>query len=565
MPEYLVQRSDNGVDGWTDILSGISVEEADLTGQGVNVTKYYRIIESELDYEIARSDVEKIVLLSSPELTAVGGANEDRIRLTWTDVSASGYNLYRYDNRTYSWLRIFSGSELEFSDVAVRLDETYWYFVAPISSDSEEGTWSNFVSATLTKTGVIMANTRSTQHQGIQFGWESTAGTLVPATTRLINLEVNATPDRQTSSARFQGTKGVTGIQSGKQAVEASFSGILDFSMINYLMEMGWGTVTPTTSNNGTTRIYNPSSLEVASPRTGTFEIGSLAGAEKFGYAYLKSLGIKWGSNSLSIDGSIAGSKIVKPATPTTCQKLTVVSTAAIAATSLSVTVAKLDGSVATGTVAAGTYVVDLPFVNPLGTTAYVTFTVTSPATITAGAATLTVSSLAAQITAGSIAYTIREVLSTPADPQDVGVYLSTDGSSWTLLEDVMEGEISVDDVRKHKYFNNPNDDTFNKLVEGANTITASLTVEDDTEASQLVGYLDAGTKIFLRLSVLGSTINASPLVRHTFTLDIPMFVVKDDPGDKDGAYGTTLSLEGAHDAAFGLFKCTTVSRIAVL
>lgn len=560
---YRIERSNDGVTGWATVADNVSGLSTVLSGQGVNTVKYYRVYRKVSDYEVARSNILRVVLLSVPVLTAIGGAGKDRISLTWNNVSASRYNVYRYDDRSLQWIKIGTTVTTGWNDHAISLGITYWYYVVGVTTEGYETLPSNLASAIITNGGIFsMPLSRATQYQGIQFGIESTPGTQVPATRRLINMELIQTPQIPVKTVRYQGFKGAGGTQKGQRHTEAKFNGVMDYSLLPYLASLAWGSGGPVTANGGTTWRWNPNSIDPITPLSATIEQGSSVGAEKFGYATLMDLAFKWSKEDASIEGTMFGQNQIRSATMTTNLKLTVSANAASGATSLSVTVTKADGTAATGTVPAGTYVLDSPFVNPLGTGAYVSFTVTAPGTITAGAATLTVSALASAINQGAVAFSIREVIATPIDPEELAVFVSTDGTNYTLLTDVIDGAVNLNGLFKPSFHVNDANASFDDIVEVMPNFTATLTIEEGTEANTFMSYLDNGQKIWLGLRALGSTINASPLVRHEFRLNIPMFVTKPDPGDKNDVYGNTFTFEHAHDMAFGMFDLRIVNRV---
>ena len=563
---YRVERSDDGLTGWATIADNLSTLSLNLSGQGVNTVKYYRVFRKVSDYEVARSNVLQVILLTIPTLTALGGSGRDRISLLWNNVFASRYNIYRYDDRSIQWVRIGTTSASSWNDHAISLGTTYWYYVTGVTSEGFETLPSNLVSGIITVAGVFsMSLSRATQYQGIQLGIESVPGTQVPATRRLINLELIQTPQIPVRSVVYQGFKGAGGTQKGQRHTEARFTGALDYSTLPYLMALGYGGGAPVTANGGTTWRWNPSSIDPITPLSATIEQGSSVGAERFGFATLMDIAFTWAREDASVEGTIFGQNQIRGAAMTQNLRLRTTSAAASGAISLPVAVTRADGSAATGSVPAGTYVLESPFVNPLGTAPFITFTVTAPATITAGAATLTVSTLATAIPIDSVAFSIREVLATPIDPEEIAVFLSVDGMNYTLLTDVIDASVNFSGLFRPAFHINDVFPSFDSIVEVAPAYTATVTIEEGTEANTFMEHLDTGQKVWLGVRALGPTINASPLVRHEFRLNIPMYVTQPDPGDKNEVYGNTFSFEYAHDMAFGMFDLRVTNRVPAL
>lgn len=563
---YRLERSDDGLTGWTVIAENLTELSLDLIDQGTGVVKYYRIFRVVSDYDVAVSNVLEIALISEIQLVAIGGVGRDKITLQWSDVSSPTYAIYKYHPRLMVWRRILTTSNTVAEDRQISNGILYWYYVVGLTSEGVESLPSNLASAIITKAGIFtMSQSRATNYQGIQLGIESTPGTQVPATRRIVGLELIQTPEIPIKTVKYQGYKGASGTQRGQRHTEAKFSGALDFAILPYLISLGYGAATTSTANGGTTWNWRPNSVEKITPISATIEQGSVSGAEKFGFATLSDLSFKWGKEDASIEGTIFGQEQTRNATMTRSIIITVVAEAASGGTSMSVTVKNLDGTTATGSVPAGTYVVELPYTSHLEESTYVTFTVSSPATITAGAATLTVSALGATIAAGSKAMNIREVASVPVHCESIGVYISTDGVDWTLLEDTIEGSVDLNGLFKPCFKVNPNNPSFSSIVELGTSFGASITTEEGTEADAFMSYLDSGQKVWLGIKALGPVINASPLVRHTFQFYMPVFVVKPDPGDQDDVYGNVFTFEHAHDAVFGMFDLTIVNRIPAL
>lgn len=545
---YRIEQSPDGSTGWTTIAA-FTASPGSVSGlSGANV--WLRVVKTVNGVDTDYSPAYNMSLNLAPTLTATGGLGADHISLSWTNVGGTSYNLYKYDNTLQIWKLLQNLAGTSLNDYNVSQNQFYFYYVTSVASDGTESSPSNVASARITAGGIFsMATSRASIYQGIQIGIESTPGTAVPATKRLLNIEMNQVPIIPVKSVNTQAGKGMTSTQKGDQYTECKFSGALDFNILTYLFSLAYGVVTPTLANSGYTWAWAPSSTDPVTPSTATVEEGSSKGAEKFAYGVVQDIQIKWSKDDVTCEGTIFGQTQTRNATMTQQIKMTT-SAAAAAATSLTVAT-----SVATGTIPNGTYVTNLGKV----------FVVTGGNTITASSATLTVTALAAAITAGEIAFLIPEVAAVSVDPINIGLYISTDSVNYTQLLDSIEGQINLNGLWGPSFHVNDTTTTFDRIVEKDPAITATITTEEGTEADNFMSYLNNGQKVWLGFKCNGPQINASPLVKYLFRLNIPFFVTKPDPGDKGDVYGNTFSFELAHDQGYGIFSAQIINKLASL
>jgi hypothetical protein len=498
-----------------------------------------------------------LVLVPVPHIVlSILAGFTNRITLWWTGTAYSSYDIYKFDDLYGVWRKVYNTSNTIWEDFNVSVGPVYQYFVIGVTIDGIEHTPSNIVTGQLQRGGFSMSGiARARQYQGIQFGVEdpSTPGTLVAATKRLVGMEIDVNPEYATKTVVYAGVTGAVGTQKGQKFSTAKFTGVGSYNNLTLLFSLAFGVVTPTLSNNGETWNWQPSSVQPWSPSSATFEIGSSAGSEKFGWGTLADITLKTGQNEFSIDGTLFGGKQVRDATMTPNIVITLPAAAA-AATSLTVTCLNDDGTTANGQVIpAGTYTTSQGKI----------VVVTAPATVSAGGATLTVTALAALLLVGDKMFTIPAVPCIPFDPDVVGWYLSTDGVTYTAIGTSMDGTIVIGNLWKQHFLQNETD-TFGSIKQLAPAISATLSVEEGTNADDFIGYIDSGTLVWLGLKVTGPQINASPLVKYSFRLNIPMYITKPDPGNKDDVQGNTFTFEHAFDQG-KLFDLTIVSKLAVI
>lgn len=584
---YRIERSNNGTSGWADIATGITDLFKYLTGQDVNTTRYFRVYEQNNGYDIAVSNILKLPILSVPYLTVTGGDNVDRMRLSWTNVFASYYDVYKWNDGTSTWDKLIRTTINNYSDFAFLYNVTYWYFVVAITSDGSETDPSNTASGRITQGGVFtMANSRATVYQGIQMGWEADAthGTPATITRRIVGCEIIQTPNIPVKTVRHAGAKGITGIQKGDRYTEAKLNGALDFHLFAYLLGLGYGAPSASTIDTSVTAMmWKPSATAPLVPKAWTIEQGSSAGAEKFSFATLSDLSIKWSENDASLEASLFGQAQTRQATMTSGYKCTVSSDVTTPWTTIPVTVVDVHTgvAVASGTIPAGTYYIESPYsslVDKTGApgTAKIALIAAAPTTVTTGTATMTITALSGDLPKGSVFFTIPELLPVVVDPGSIGVFISTTGqtigtpattegtpytTSWTRLTDIIDGSISLGGLFKPSFHANETTNTFDRIVELNPNISASLTFEEGSNANDVMGYFDNGMKVWLGFKAIGYSMTATP-TKYTIKLNIPFYVTKPDPGDKNDVYGNTFTFEGAHDQAFGMFEALVLSKL---
>jgi hypothetical protein len=545
---YRIEQSADGSTGWTTIAA-FTTSPGTVNGlSGANV--WLRVVKTVSGVDTDYSPPYNMSLNSAPTLTATGGLGVDHISLSWTNTGGTSYNLYKYDNVLQIWKLLQNLAGTSLNDYAVSQNQFYFYYVTSVASDGTESSPSNVASARILAGGIFsMATSRASIYQGIQIGIESTPGTPVAATKRLLDIQMNQVPIIPVKSVNLQGGKGLSATQKGSQYTECKFSGPLDFNILTYLFAMCYGNLTPVLANSGYTWTWQPSSIDPVVPTSATLEEGSSKGGEKFAYATVQDIQIKWNKDDATCEGTIFGQTQTRNATMTAQIKMTC---AAAASAAVSLTVAT---SVATGTIPNGTYVTNLGKV----------FVVTGGNTITANSATLTVTALAAAITAGEIAFLIPEVAPVAVDPVNVGLYISTDGTNYTQLLDGIEGQLNLNGLWAPSFHCQDTTTTFDRIVEKDPNISATITTEEGTEADNYMAYLNNGQKVWIGLKCNGPQINASPLVKYLFRINIPMFVTKPDPGDKGDVYGNTFNFELAHDQSYGIFQSTIINKLAAL
>ena len=145
----------------------------------------------------------------------------------------------------------------------------------------------------------------------------------------------------------------------------------------------------------------------------------------------------------------------------------------------------------------------------------------------------------------------------------EVGVawYISTDGTSFTQLNDVIEGEIKIDGMWAPSFHQTDATETYDRVKELGPTVMANVTFENGSESETLVSQIRTNTKVWLRFKVLGPVIDTGA---HKIQGTFPMYVVKPDRGDKNDVVGNTIEFDGAHDTS-SMFEIVIVNTLATL
>ena len=141
---------------------------------------------------------------------------------------------------------------------------------------------------------------------------------------------------------------------------------------------------------------------------------------------------------------------------------------------------------------------------------------------------------------------TPTEVAAVPVNPAAIGVYISLDGNTYTLLEDTIDGEFKMSGLWAPSFHVNDTLESFDRVAEQQPEFGMTLTVEDGTETDDFMSHLYAGQKIWLGFKAVGPEITTGK--NYQIKAYMPVYVVTPDFGDKDSVFGSTFQFELAHD-----------------
>jgi hypothetical protein len=545
---YTAQRSTSPSGPWIDAGGGSSSSSPlNVVGQPTNVGLWFRVKEDDESGGIRYSEPVFTLMLDIPEPTATGGLHASGILLEWPVTCATQYRIYKYSVHSMEYLLLVETSEESFLDVDVSNNVTYYYYVTAVSMDGLESDPSVIVSSSITQGGVFSMS-RSSQYQGIQIGLESVAGTVVPTTKKLVNMELQMTPQLMVKTIKYPGAKGATDTQRGQEHSEGRFSGVMDFNLLYYILYSMFGaptTTTPAGATNARQHVFKPDSNAPLTPKSFTVEQGSSRGAERWPFVIFTELVCRWTREDASIEGSVFGADERRNITMTPDVKVTLTATAADGATTLAVTA--LSGPIADNTV----------IYFPGGLTATVDGAVLALAT------SITVDALADELVSGSIGHTLPQIAAQAVEPYAIGVYRSDDGATFTKLTDNLDGEFRLAGLWKPVFHRNDSNPSFDDVVELNPDFAATMTQEEGTEVDDWITDLKNGDKIWLGIRAVGGLIETgSPNQYYLLQFRMPVVVVKPDPGNKDDVYGNTISFEMAQDQDYGMCDITLVNLL---
>lgn len=161
-------------------------------------------------------------------------------------------------------------------------------------------------------------------------------------------------------------------------------------------------------------------------------------------------------------------------------------------------------------------------------------------------------------VTTASLAH----IASDPIDPYAIGVYYSTDGSAFTRLTTVLDGEFDLGEWWRPEFHVNDAVTSHDDYIHlAANGMGASFNFSEGSEVTTMITAMKAGTKLWIRLYALGSLIEGA--VYKAIRITMPVYVMSEDPQDDNDAWANTIMFEAAHDSTNMLEITTTCASNA--
>ncbi|MDR3111241.1 MAG: fibronectin type III domain-containing protein [Planctomycetaceae bacterium] len=185
---YILERSADGINGWTQIYSGANTNyKDDNSGNGLtaNTTYYYRVKAAitsggETDYDTKDWTTSKLEFVA-PNLIK-GNVTVSSIALSWNTVTgAIGYEIQRsLTEADGSWTTIYSGTNTSYEDKLLSANTTYYYLVRAKGTGSYEdySDFSNIVAPRTDKAALAAPtnlNPSEVTANSVKLSWDAVA------------------------------------------------------------------------------------------------------------------------------------------------------------------------------------------------------------------------------------------------------------------------------------------------------------------------------------------------------------------------------------------------------
>ena len=407
-----------------------------------------------------------------------------------------------------------------------------------------------------------------------QIGPESTRGTAVPATRRLIGTSIRPSIQTEVQTYRAKGVRvGSVGVLN-KEWVEADIEQdpALYSGETTYLIG---GLLGPPSISNPSSGVYlgewDPLTFTGLNPKTYTVESGSWIRAGEFPYGLVTGLEMTGTRDGVSLSGSMIGQEYSDNIT-------------------LTAGTAEVQTLTASGTVSGGTYT--LQFMGETTSSlAYNANTATiqaaldalvnvasgditvgggtlpgTPATFTFGGqyasadvplivvngASLTGSTPAYTMTQTTAGAALTEIAIQPISGKDWDFYIDDTGAGvgTTKLTRVFEWSWGITGMYGPVWPGNTSEPSWAAHVDLAPDTSFSFTVEADSTGMAELADLRAGTKRFVRIKCTGPTLGASTyLMQFDFCVHLTGI---SEFKDQDGVYAVTYEGEIQYDKTWG-------------
>lgn len=149
---------------------------------------------------------------------------------------------------------------------------------------------------------------RASAVQAGQIGIETTPGTRVNASKRLLSVGFKVAGKQDTRAEMSQGVKVATGVSVGRNWTEGSLDGYLGYNDIAYLLSSLLCATTPTGATDAQTWTFTPAMRSQDTPKTFTLQHGDPTTRHlETNYNVVTDLSIEWTKEGLKVGGSFMG------------------------------------------------------------------------------------------------------------------------------------------------------------------------------------------------------------------------------------------------------------------
>ena len=437
------------------------------------------------------------------------------------------------------------------------------------------------ITIAITYTGGLQMPERATVYEASQIGVEVTPGTPVAATKRLLCTEINPDPNMNMRNYRPMGFKFNTGQARGKEHTNISYQGDLCFNDLAYILSaLLKQAAISTPANNSIWRVNGSAGTigfsVVDGADTQVLAAASFATAASLQTALEALTNVGKGNVLVTMTAAndfniefVAGRSgdDITLTTPTGTGTPTLTagsSTAGSVRKWLWVPSYIAPDTLQTFTLEKGVYGV----ANYAQQIAYMLF----------NSMTLRINENECTMSGDGFGFKMNEspespfsmtvltptadVKSTPVDPAEVSVFISTaafvdpaaGASNPGRLLRPLEFELGINNRQKPVFTMNDQDTSFSAVVETSPQIDVRLVVEHDTQGQQLVYNAKQELVQYLTLEARGPAISGSgnAIWRNRLKIQIPVKWHQPDRGDSDGVYSTTLNGSAFYDGGTG-------------
>lgn len=158
---------------------------------------------------------------------------------------------------------------------------------------------------------------RAEVFEASQWGAEVTPGTAVAAGKRLQSTSIMPKPNTPADPFRPVGSKAATQVSLQKEWTSFPINGVVNYTDIVYLLNSLLKAVTGTGAGAGKTHTFKPATFGPDTIQTFSIESGSGVQAEKFNYAFVNSLELRFARGEASLRGTGIGRKLAESASLT--------------------------------------------------------------------------------------------------------------------------------------------------------------------------------------------------------------------------------------------------------
>lgn len=415
---------------------------------------------------------------------------------------------------------------------------------------------------------------RAQVFEGSSLGFESTFGTAVATTKRLIGTTIAPKIMTEHKTYRPRGSRMVTGGVQNKEWTEADIQeDVALYTDPSYLFAMMMGLPSITAVGGGCyAHAFNPLNFSGILPKAATIESGGFVRARKFPYGVVKTLGMQGDRNGVSLSGGMMGQLTTSgiTLTPGTNEVQTLHKTGTVGGGTFTLT---FMGEKTSALAFGATLSTVLTAVQGLANLSAADITATGGPAGTAdivftfggrfASADVPLIISDSTLLTGGGTYDVTQT--TGGAPLASTTYQPISGSQWDFYVDTTAGGIGgtkltrcfgwswqISDLFGPVWPGNTSVTSYAAIVDLAPTTSFSFRVEGDSAGDAFLTQMRSGALVFVRIKCTGPTLGSGTYLLQT---DFPIEITGiDDNADEDGVYAQTFNGEIAYDNTFAAF-----------